>query len=117
MIEVDHFHNDSVARLDTKQFLARAIDRTISGAGKVVADRSDLAVVVGGGKCFGEEAVGLAVLGGEVVEIGDSDRVAGSELENIVLGKLEDIIFGGDVLNVAVIDVHHVNGYSFASVF
>ena len=116
-IEVDYLGNDAVTGFDAEEFLAGAIDRAAAVAGEVIADGGDLSVVVGGGEGFGEEAVALLAAGGEFVEVGDLDGVAGSEFEDVVVGEFEDVLGGRDVFVAAAGDFDVVDGDGFAAVF
>jgi len=116
-VEVGDFGDDALTGFDAEEFLAGAGDRAAAGAGEVERDGSDLAVVVSGGEGLGEKSVRADAAGGEFVEVGDLDGIAGGEFEGIVFGEFEDVLGGRDVGGSAALEFDVADGDGFAAVF
>ena len=92
-------------------------DRSITAAGEVIADRGDLAVVVGGGERLGEESIALFGACGEFVEVGDIHGVARGEFQNVVAGEFQDVGCGRHVFVAASGDFDVVDSDGLAAIF
>ena len=75
-IEIDDLGDDPFTGLDAEEFLAGSFYRSVAIAGKVITDRGDFAVVVGGGERLCEEPVALFGSCGEFIKVGNSDGIA-----------------------------------------
>ena len=114
---LDDLGDDPFTGLDAEEFLAGSFYRSVTITGKVITDRGDFAVVVGGGERLFEEPVALFGSCGEFIKVGNSDGIARGQFQDRIAGEFHDAGCWRHMFIAASIDFDIVDRDGLATVF
>ena len=110
MIEINDFHNQPIARFDPLQGLPLSVNGSVHVLQEIVRDGCDGGVVIGRRQLSRQQTTVSKRTLSELIGVISGDDVAPGDLQNIIVRKCQNVIFGRDEdLIIFPGDFHMVN--------